>query len=531
MLAVGLTGESGWSVPFSLGLTGSSSWTQQILEIGLSGSSSWGISLEIGLTGQSVWLQKSAADYRGTGGLYTRPAGVAANPYQYVKPAPEIIVKCGAVTIPALKGQIVLSRNQAIDWSIEFDMVDDEFGPTSDPAEAVKNKDATWSIIFILAEERFEFTHLIGESYRISDDGRVTVKGTDITERLKATDFMSDVDCSTVQAVFLEMQAKYLVGFIIEFDALLDYAHRFGKPIEWLDLFTKPLADWAVEGNQIRIFPVEYGKAPRWSFVERESMEVLDYQATPWAIRNSATVTKEVGGMGLLLEVHESAQNQFVGAGFFGSKGPYQLSAPARHVQALVIEAKRGSISGFRYLDGGGILTLGPNTSTGRYTGNKPVESVEFNYVPGDPEVFLNGVFQPEIHVIFRGITAERAQCNGGQGGEWDKTVSIPSGKVTPFEAPFVFQHWSAQVGQALADALAYEGALRGETVNWSDELSPWVKPGFNVSLTERKRTGYTNKAVFVQSLTHTWDHELDEETTEIRDSGTTSFDGSALIS
>lgn len=524
-----LEGSSVWTTPFESVLEGSSVWSVPEFEAVLEGSSVWGIDFEAVLEGSSQWLTKEAADYRGTGGLYERPAGVSVSfVSKRIRQKPNVIVKLGGTIVPVLRGSIRLTRNTPIEWQIELNH-NDEFDPTSDVATACRTKSATWSIIMEVGPETYKFTNLISDDYSVDDQGNVTVTGTDISERLNHKGHQPDVDCSDVRTVFEDL-SEFGATVVSTFDTKLDYYHRIGRPIEWLRDWCGPLADWQVENGKIVVRPVEYGKPTRWSFTEREDLEVLDYQATPWAIRNKAVVQKEVGGQGILLEINESAASQFEG-GFFGAKGPYSFPEPARQVRAHVLKAERGAVTDFSFLGAGSNAISGLSGIDGQFSSNIPIAAVRFNYEPGSPEVFLNGLFQPGYHVIFTGITAGRAQCNNGAGGNWTGFKAVTGGLVQEYDAPFVYQHFTADVGQALADALAFEGALKGETVNWQTELAPWCRPGFNVSLTERKITKYNGKTVFLQSMEHTWDHSLTPKTNRIVDSGTTKFDGSALLS
>lgn len=529
MLTASLEGSSPWTHPITASLEGSSPWTLPELVASLEGSSGWGTELRASLSGETSWLTKAAADYRGTGGQYTRPAGVSAVSNR-IKPLPIVTVKLGSEVIPVLRGSIRLTRNTPIEWQIELSH-DDTYDPTHAIATACRTKSATWSITFTLGEEKFAFTKLVSDDYSVDDEGNVTITGTDISERLNHDGHLPDIDCTDFATVAEDFFTNWGAKVVSEgYNPKLDYDHRIGRPIEWIGRWCGPLADWQVENGIIRVRPVEYGKPARWSFIEREDLEVLDYQATPWAIRNKARVVKEVGGQGLLLEVNESAESQFEG-GFFGAKGPYQFPYPVQLVQTVVLKAERGSVNTFSFLGGAGQGVSDSSGTDGQFQSIVPITGVRFNYTPADPEVFTRGLFQPHIHVLFFGISSDRAQCNGGAGGKWEKTQAVTGGIVQAYDAPFTYQHFTAEVGQQLADALAYEGALKGETVNWQTELAPWVRPGYNVKLTERKITGYSGKTVFLQSLEHRWDHSVDEKSNEIVDSGTTSFDGSALLS
>lgn len=494
----------------------------------LVGTSSWGSTFSSAIVGQSVWQSRARADNYGTGGLYVRPADiVVASPY--VRPTPKIKVKLGGSLVRARSGRIRLSRNAPIEWSITIDYAAGNYGPTSGVATAARQKLANWSFEFSIAGEIYRITNLVAEEYAIDDDGTITINGTDLSHKLSVTSHMGDVDCVSLKTVLQQIDANYGVRIVTGFDTLLDYYHRVGRPIDWVGELSRPLADWSMEGSSLRVTPVEYGKPPRWSFTEREHLEVLTYKAAPWAIRNRAIVVKEVPAQGLLLEVERNAASVYE-AGFFGQQGPFQFPEPAIYIQARVIRAERGSLDTFSYRGTHGGPVSGLDAIGGYYGGPTPASAVQFNYTPGSAAIF-NGsqIWTPGFKVRFFGQIAARAQRGAGSGGKWTGNVAVAGGLVQPYENVFVTTFHTDLVGQQLANAYAYEGALKAESVTWQTQLAPWVKKGFNVRLTERRRTGYNGKHVFIQAIEHTFDRTKDADG-RIADSGTTTYEGSALL-
>lgn len=528
MLETVLGGASNWAAPLESVLGGSSSWAQQELEIVLGGSSGWGTSLDSTLGGSSNWLRKTMADTHGTGGLYVRPESVISVS-TYLRPMPKIIVKLGNTKISVIKGSIKMARSKPISWNVEIDSDAGDYGPTSDVADAARMKAATWSIVFMVGGEEYAFRQLVAEQYGVdAESGNIVINGTCLSHKLANASFMSDVDCKSSRSVIVEIASNYGVRVSCSHSEHIDYFHRaLGNPIAWINSLTYPLADWSFENGILTVRPVEYGRGPRWGFTDREQLEVLSYQATPWAIRNMATVEKVVGGTGLLLDLERRATS-FYEPGFFGVQPPATLPFPARDIRCRVVYAERGKLQEFVF-DGAAGPASGTESVQGIYGGGVPITQVRFNYVPG-ADAFTSGWFIPGYRLRIFGQSAERAQCSGSGGGPWTGNKAVTGGLVQPFEDVFTVQHWTAEIGQTLANTYAYEGALRAESVGWRTQVSPWVRPGFNVRMTERRRTGYSNKIVFVQNVEHSWDHTMDEEF-RVADSGTTTYDGSALLS
>lgn len=498
------------------------------LSASLTGSSSWANPLSLANTGSSTWIRKQQADYYGTGGLYVRPSGIVVmNPY--VRPAPRVIVKLNGTVVACKSGRIRLARNTPIDWSIAVDFEAGNYGPLSPVAVAARTKAATWSITMITAGETYVFRSLVAEEYAISPEGEITISGTDLSHKLSNAGFMPDVDCIESSQVMQEIDAEYGVNLVPQFSTHLDYYHRLGKPIEWIGELSRPLADWSFEGPNLVVRPVEYGRAPRWSFTDREHLEVMSYKASPWAIRNQAIVVKEVPAAGLLAEVERNASSVY-DEGFFGAQPPVSFPYPAKFITARVVRAERGKITNFSYRGNTDNAISGVEAIGGYYGGSTPAVSVRFNYEPGSAAAFDGSeLWTPGYKIRFWAISADRVQCGAGGGGKW--TGNQPVGAlVQPYDSPFVLSHFTDKVGQAIANAYAYEGALKAESVSWQTQLAPWVRQGFNVRMTERRRTGYSGKSVFIQALEHAWDHTKDEDG-KIADSGTTTYEGSALLS
>jgi hypothetical protein len=493
----------------------------------LTGSSIWGSVFSSVRSGSSTWISKKRADFYGTGGLYTRPSGiVVASPY--VRPAPRCQVKLGGAVVRCRSGRIRLARNEPIDWSITIDYAAGNYGPLSDVAVATRLKSATWSFNFVVGDELYQITNLVAEEYAIGEGGEITISGTDLSHKLNVASFMGDVDCIESRQVMEEIDAEYGVTVVPQFSTHLDYYHRLGKPIEWVRELSGPLADWGMEGANLVVSPVEYGKSTRWAFTEKQHLEVLTYKASPWAIRNRATVVKEVPAAGLLLEVERNASSVYE-EGFFGAQGPFTFPYPARFITARVVRAERGKLTTFSFRGNTDNGLSGVEAIGGYYGGYTPAVSVRFNYEPGSAAAFDGSeLWTPGYKVRFFAISADRVQCGAGGSGNWTGNVSV-GGQVTPYDTPFVMSHFTDTVGQQLANAYAYEGALKAESVSWQTQLAPWVKKGFTVALTERRYTGYSSKAVFIQALEHSFDHTKDEDGT-IADSGTTTYEGSALL-
>lgn len=453
----------------------------------------------------------------------------------YVRPIPRVIVKYNGTRIHHVRGNLKLARNKPIEWGITMDYAAGNYGPSSSVADSARTRSPHWSIEIHVAGEVFRFTNLVAEQYGVSaESGEITIHGICLAHRLQNAGFMGDVDGLESRDVIQEICAHYGVACSVSHSEMLDYFHRArGAPISWINNLTYPLADWSVENGTLTVRPVEYGMSPRWGFTDREQLEVLDYQATPWAIRNRAIVDKvSAGGDSLLLEVERQATD-FRLDNFFGPQPPAQLPYPARNLRCRTVYATRGSLREFVF-DG----AAGPASSTesagGIYAGSIPILQVRFNYWYGD-DAFAGGeneLWVPGYRLRIYGESAERAQKTSPpvEAGPWTGLVAVPDGIVQSYEEPFTVGHWTAAVGQKLADAYAYEGALRAETVRWETQIAPWVRPGYNVRLTERRRTGYNGKHVFVQDLEHTWDNTVDEDG-RIADSGTTVFNGSALLS
>ncbi len=493
----------------------------------LVGSSHWGTPSRRTLPGESTWLTRLKADYWGTGGLYVRPSG-APTRRAAVRSTPKIVVRLGSQRIHVLRGEMKLARNSAIDWWIEIDRQAGDYGPTSELADAVNQKLSNWSISFSVGGENVNFTHLVAEEYDTDDSGIIRISGTDLSHKLNSASFMEDVDAKTFQAVANEISAKYGVNISARWSTLIDYYHRVGKPIDWIRELIYPLADWEMIGPNLVVRPVEYGAAPKWSFIGREDIEGIGFKAAPWAVRNQAVVVKEVPAQGLLLEVEENASSVYE-AGFFGGRGPYQFPYPAIRIQARVVRAERGKLNSWSYRGASGNGLTGVfEANSGYYDGRIPASAVQFVYEPGSTAIFTGSqLWTPGYKVRFYGQPATRVQRGVGEGGRW--IGSVPGPFITPYESPFVMTHFTDAVGQRVADAYAYEGALKALSYAWRTQISPWIRPGYGVSLTEPKYTGAMSKVVFLQSVTHTWDHTWDESG-QIADSGTTSYEGSGKI-
>lgn len=442
-----------------------------------------------------------------------------------IRPAPRVIVKLGTNALPVIRGSIRLTRNDAIDWSVEIEGASGQFDHDSFVANAVKAKDSSWSITFVIGPNVYAFTHLVGEGFSLNDQGNAVVKGTDLSHSLNSASFMGDVDGQQVGDVLKETCESYGIKASVSFSTLIDYYHRIGRPIDWVRDWTYPLADWSMVGQSLVVKPVEYQQGPRWSFVETDSLEVFDYSAQPWAIRNRATVEKATAGNGKILDIDRSAES-FYEPGFFGQQGPFAFPYPVNQARAIVIKEERGIVDTFSFGTASGGFS-GASSVGGTYSSSTvPVSSIRFNYSPGT-EAFNHGIFIPGFRVIVFGQSSARAQRGGAPGGPWTGNKAI-SGLVQPYDQPFSLQHFTSAIGQKLADTYAYEGALRGETFSWQTQLAPWIKPGWNVSLTERRVSKFIGKIAFVQSLEHAWDHSVSEDGT-IADSGTTTCDGSGV--